>query len=83
LGGAVVAEEATPKQKADCEGDAQGGNRARHEQPRGVGHRGCEIFYATAKKESANAATITGTIWGAIAKSTGAPRAAPVDVLRV
>ena len=82
LGGAVAAKEATPKQKEDSEGDAHGGKRARHEQVRGVGHHGCEISILIAEKKTANAAKITGTIRGAIAKSTGAQRAAPVVVLR-
>ena len=39
------------------------------------------IAAATAKIRTVNAAKITGIIWGVIAKTTGAPRAAPFVVL--
>ena len=65
--------------KDDCEGDAQGIKLAIREQPRGGGHHGHEIATATAKKVTVAAAKI---IWGAIAKATGAPRAAPFVVIR-
>ncbi len=61
---------------ADCEVDVQGRKLAIREQPRGGSHHGHEIATATAKKAAAK------IIWGAIAKTTGAPRAAPVVVIR-
>ncbi len=43
----------------------------------GVGPSWLELATATAEKETADAAKITQIIWGAIAKTTGDPRAAP------
>ena len=65
----------------DCEGDAQGIKLAGHKQPSNEGHHGHEIATIAAKKVSVAAAKITGIIWRAIAKTTGAPRAAPFVVL--
>ena len=44
----------------------------------GWGQSWLGLATATAKKETADAAKITRIIWGAIAKTTGGPRVAPL-----
>jgi len=82
LGAAVAAEEATPKpgaQRPVAKEMHKAKKLAIREQPRGGGHHGIEFATATAKKVTVAAAKI---IRGAIAKMTGAPRAAPLVVIR-
>ena len=71
----------TGGKKADCEGDAHCGKRARQEQPRGKGQRGYEIGTVKAKKEDIVVAKITGIVLGVVAKAMGTSRAAPFVVL--
>ena len=84
-GGAAIAEEVTPKPGAK--------NRLRRRCTRrktrktriseGWGPSWLGLAIATAKKETPDAAKNSRIIWGAVAKTTGDPRAAPfVDLCR-
>jgi hypothetical protein len=78
-GGAAVAEEVTPN--PDAKKRLRRRCTRRKTRRTGTteewGPSWLELATATAKKETADAAKITRIIWGAIAKTTGDPRAAP------